>query len=324
MYYYFAPMEGITGAIFRQVHSRFFPGVDKYYMPFVSPGKERKFSRRDVGELLPESNRGVRAVPQLLTCRAEDFLWAADWLAELGYEEVNLNLGCPSGTVTAKGKGSGLLRDPEELDRFLERIFHDVKIAVSIKTRVGFQSPEEFRALAVCFRRYPWSELIIHPRVREDFYKGRVHMETFALAVEEGMGPLCYNGDLTTPDEISALGARFPTVDRVMLGRGLVGDPALPARAKGGPPADRETLRRFHDALYEGYAEAFGSRHNAMLRMKELWSYLIWLFEENGRHVKALKKAKTTSEYEDRAAAIFQELPLRENSAAGWRTEPIF
>ena len=317
MYYYFAPMEGITGAIFRQVHSRFFPGVDKYYMPFVSPGKERKFSRRDVGELLPESNRGVRAVPQLLTCRAEDFLWAADWL-------VNLNLGCPSGTVTAKGKGSGLLRDPEELDRFLEQIFHDVKIAVSIKTRVGFQSPEEFRALTACFRRYPWSELIIHPRVREDFYKGRVRMETFALAVEEGMGPLCYNGDLTTPDEISALGARFPTVDRVMLGRGLVGDPALAARAKGGPPADRETLRRFHDALYEGYAEAFGSRHNAMLRMKELWSYLIWLFEENGRHIKALKKAKTTSEYEDRAAAIFQELPLREDSAAGWRTEPIF
>lgn len=319
-----APMEGLTGALFRRVHSRYFPGVDKYYMPFVSPGRERVFSRRDAGELSPEANRGLRAVPQLLTCRAEDFLWAADWLADLGYEEVNLNLGCPSGTVTAKGKGSGLLRDPEALDRFLDQIFGGVRIAVSIKTRVGFQSPEEFRALLTCFRRYPWSELIIHPRVREDFYKGQVRLEAFALAAEEGLSPLCYNGDLTTPAEIAALGERFPTVDRVMLGRGLMGDPALAARAKGGPPADRETLRRYHDALYEGYAEAFASRHNAMLRMKELWFYLIWLFEGSERHGKALKKARTTAEFEDRTAAIFQELPLRADSAAGWRDRPIF
>lgn len=324
MYYYFAPMEGVTGALFRQIHSRHFLGVDKYYIPFVSPGREHVFSRRDRGELAPESNRGLRAVPQLLTCRAEDFLWAADWLAELGYEEVNLNLGCPSGTVTAKAKGSGLLRDPEELDRFLDRIFSSVRIAVSIKTRVGFQSPEEFKALLACFRRYPWSELIIHPRVREDFYKGRVRMEAFTQAVEEGLAPLCYNGDLTVPSEIAALEARFPTVDRVMLGRGLVGDPALAAKAKGGPPADRETLRRFHDDLYEGYAEAFASRHNAMLRMKELWSYLIWLFSDSERHGKALKKARTTDQYEDRVAAIFQELPLRTDSAAGWRDCPIF
>lgn len=324
MYYYFAPMEGITGALFRQIHSQYFPGVDKYYIPFVSPGRERVFSRRDARELSPEANRGLRAVPQLLTCRAEDFLWAADWLADLGYEEVNLNLGCPSGTVTAKGKGSGFLRDPEELSRFLDRIFCGTRIAVSIKTRVGFQSQEEFEALLACFRCYPWSELIIHPRVREDFYKGEVRMEAFALAVEKGLEPLCYNGDLTAPAEITALAKRFPTVDRVMLGRGLVGDPSLAARAKGGPPTSRETLSLFHDALYEGYAEAFASRHNAMLRMKELWSYLIWLFDNSERYGKALKKARNTAEYEDRVAAIFQELPLREDSSAGWRDRPMF
>ena len=183
---------------------------------------------------------------------------------------------------------------------------------------------EEFSALLTCFRRYPWSELIIHPRVREDFYKGGVRLEAFALAVEEGLSPLCYNGDLTTPEEIAALGERFPTVERVMLGRGLMGDPALAARAKGGPPVDRETLRRYHDALYEGYTEAFASRHNAMLRMKELWFYLIWLFEGGQRHGKALKKARTTAEFEASTAAIFQELPLRADSAAGWRDRPIF
>ena len=324
MYEYFAPMEGVTGRLFRRVHSRYFPGVDKYFMPFVSPGKDRVFSRKDLRELTPEGEPGVPEVPQLLTCQAEDFLWAAERLADLGYGEVNLNLGCPSGTVTAKGKGAGLLRDPEGLDRFLDQIFRRVRVAVSIKTRVGFQSPEEFEGLLACFGRYPCAELIVHPRVRTEFYKGGVHLEAFALAVERSGAPLCYNGDLTTAGEIAAFRQRFPTVERVMLGRGLVGDPALAAKAKGGAPADRTRLRSFHDDLYEGYAQAFGSRHNAMLRMKELWFYLIWLFEGGERLGKALKKARTPAEYEARVEDIFRELPLSADSAALWRERPIF
>ena len=324
MHYYAAPMEGVTGRLFRRVHSRYFPGVDKYFMPFVSPGKDRVFSRRDMGELTPEADVKVPEVPQLLTCRAEDFLWAAELLRDLGYREVNLNLGCPSGTVTAKGKGSGFLRNPEELDRFLEQIFSRSKVAISIKTRVGYQSPEEFGELLACFGRYPCAELIVHPRVRSDFYKGKVRLEAFALAAERSTAPLCYNGDLTTAGEIVTFRQHFPTVERVMLGRGLVGDPALAAKAAGGPAADREGLRQFHDELYEGYAEAFGSRHNAMLRMKELWFYLIWLFEGQERLGKALKKARTPDEYEARVADIFAELPLRADSAAGWRDRPIF
>lgn len=324
MYYYFAPMEGVTGRLFRRTHFRFFSGVDKYFLPFVSPGKDRVFSRRDMRELTPEADARVPEVPQLLTCQAEDFLWAAELLGDLGYREVNLNLGCPSGTVTAKGKGSGFLRDPEGLDRFLEQIFSRSKVAISIKTRVGYQSPEEFEGLLACFGQYPCAELIVHPRVRSDFYKGGVRLEAFALAAEWSTAPLCYNGDLTTAEEIGTFRQRFPTVERVMLGRGLVGDPALAAKAKGDLPADREGLRRFHDALYEGYAEAFGSRHNAMLRMKELWFYLIWLFEGQERLGKALKKARTPDEYEARVADIFAELPLRADSAAGWRDRPIF
>ena len=324
MQYYFAPLEGVTGAVFRRVHSACFPGIDKYFMPFVSPGRERVFSKRDMRELSPAFHEGIPAVPQLLTRQAEDFLWAAELLADLGYREVNLNLGCPSGTVTAKGKGSGLLRDREELERFLEEIFRRAPLAVSIKTRVGFQSPEEFEGLLACFGRYPCAELIVHPRVRTEFYKGGVHLEAFALAVERSGAPLCYNGDLTTPGEIAAFRQRFPTVERVMLGRGLVGDPALAAKAKGGAPADRTRLRSFHDDLYEGYAQAFGSRHNAMLRMKELWFYLIWLFEGGERLGKALKKARTPAEYEARVEDIFQELPLSADSAALWRERPIF
>ncbi|HIY16588.1 MAG TPA: tRNA-dihydrouridine synthase family protein [Candidatus Intestinimonas stercorigallinarum] len=321
--YYFAPLEGVTGAVFRRVHSACFPGIDKYFMPFVSPGRERVFSKRDMRELSPAFHEGIPAVPQLLTRQAEDFLWAAELLADLGYREVNLNLGCPSGTVTAKGKGSGLLRDREELERFLEEIFRRAPLAVSIKTRVGFQSPEEFEGLLDVFQRVPYSELIIHPRVRADFYRGGARMEAFARAVERGAAPLCYNGDLTTAEEVEALSRRFPTVDRVMIGRGLVGDPALVVKARGGAPAGREELRRFHDALYDGYTEAFGSRYNAMLRMKELWFYLIDLFDGGDGCLKALKKARDTGEYEGQVEAIFQSLPLRRDSAARWREQSI-
>ena len=319
-----APLEGITGYRFRNAHRRWFGGVDRYYAPFFSPDQTHRLPPRDRRELCPEHNPAGDTVPQLLTRSAEDFLWAAELLADLGYREVNLNLGCPSGTVTAKGKGSGFLRDPDGLDRFLEEIFSRAKVAISIKTRVGFASPEEFDRLLECFDRYPCTELIVHPRVRSDFYKGRVRLEAFALAVERSTASLCYNGDLTTANEIGIFRQRFPSVERVMLGRGLVGDPALAAKAKGVPAADRETLRKFHDTLYEGYAEAFDSRHNAMLRMKELWFYLIWLFEGQERLSKALKKAKNPAEYEVCVGTIFGELPLREDSAAGWRDQPIF
>ena len=320
----FAPLDGITRSVFRRVWHRRFGGADRIFVPFFSPTHHHIVTPRDLREITREGAEDLPLVPQVMSRLAPDFLWAAEVLEDLGYTEVNLNLGCPSGTVTAKGKGAGLLRDPEGLDRFLDQIFRRVRVAVSIKTRVGFQSPEEFEGLLACFGRYPCAELIVHPRVRTEFYKGGVHLEAFALAVERSGTPLCYNGDLTTPGEIAAFRQRFPTVERVMLGRGLVGDPALAAKAKGGAPADRTRLRSFHDDLYEGYAQAFGSRHNAMLRMKELWFYLIWLFEGRERLGKALKKARTPAEYEARVEDIFRELPLSADSAALWRERPIF
>ena len=173
MRYYFAPMEGITSYLHRAIHRRFFPGVDQYYMPFVSPSQGHAFTKREKADLSPEHNAGVPAVPQLLTRRAEDFIWAAGELAYMGYREVNLNLGCPSGTVTAKGKGSGFLAFPEELERFLDEIYGaNLPIDISIKTRLGVRDEGEFPALLELYNRYPVKELTIHPRVRTDFYKG--------------------------------------------------------------------------------------------------------------------------------------------------------
>ncbi len=308
----FAPLEGITGHLFRQLHHSYFPGVDRYFIPFYSPSQEHSFTRRAFQDLLPEHNSGLNAVPQLLTRSAEDFLWAAERLADLGYGEVNLNLGCPSGTVTAKGKGAGFLALPEELDRFLEKVFSHTPLPISVKTRLGMADPGEFPALLEIYNRYPIAELIIHPRVRIDFYRGSARMEEFAAALTASKNPVVYNGDITTVSSHGALVARFSTLNAVMIGRGLIGDPALARKLRGGPAADRGELQAFHHALYEGYCAAFGSRRNASQRMKELWFYLLHLFEDSPRHAKALRKSKDTAEFESAATAILQGLPLRE------------
>lgn len=243
-------------------------------MPFLSPTQDHVFTQRELRNVLPEYNQGFRAVPQLLTKNADDFLWCAGELAAMGYDEVNLNLGCPSGTVVAKGKGSGLLGAPEALDRMLDRIFSGSPVAVSLKTRLGLEDPEEFARLLEIFGRYPVSLLIVHPRVRKDFYRHPVRVEYFEQAVDAYHGPLCFNGGLVTAEDCARFARRFPQVDRVMIGQGLLADPALVQKAKGGPGAGREALRAFHDELYHTYLEIFASQRNTVFHMKELWSYL--------------------------------------------------
>ena len=194
----FAPMEGLTGALYRQAHCRWFGGVDRYFIPFITPTQDHRFTKRELREILPEHNGGLTAVPQLLVRRAEDFLWAAGELAAMGYPEINLNLGCPSGTVVAKGKGSGFLGLPEELERFLDTVFDAAPCAVSIKTRLGLREPEEFGPLLALFQRYPLAELIVHPRVQKDMYKNTPRRAYFARALADSPFPVCYNGDLYT------------------------------------------------------------------------------------------------------------------------------
>ena len=318
MRYYFAPMEGITGYIYRNAHHKFYPGVDKYFTPFLVPNQNRRFSYREMQDIMPEHNNQIHLVPQILTNQADAFIWTALELKQLGYDEVNLNLGCPSGTVVAKGKGSGFLGLPEELERFLDTVFDAAPCAVSIKTRLGLREPEEFGPLLALFRRYPLAELIVHPRVQKDMYKNTPRRAYFARALADSPFPVCYNGDLYTVPALEAFQAEFPAAERIMLGRGLAGDPALARKAGGGPVAGREELRAFHDQVYEGYAEAFGSRRNAMLRMKEVWFYLIHLFGDSQRHAKAIRKARDTGEYESAVTAVFRELELLPELRPEW------
>lgn len=302
---YFAPLEGITDSIYRRLHHEYFPGLDRYYMPFLSPTMHRCLTRKEERELPEADSVPFVAIPQILTKNPEDFLWAAQQCADRGYLEVNLNVGCPSGTVVAKGKGSGMLSDPEGLDRFLDRVFSEAALPVSVKTRVGLKSDEEFPCLLEIFDRYPIRELIIHPRVRTDFYKPPLRLESFSYALEHTQLPLCYNGDILGIADLNRIQAQFPQVNAFMLGRGLVGDPGM--LTPGG--TDIADLERFHDHLLEEYSVCFGSTRNAMFRMKENWFYLAQHFDGGEKLFKSLRKTTDLEEYRRITAEIFHSLP---------------
>ena len=303
----FAPMEGVTNAEYRRVHRRFFPEADRYFAPFLAPDAGGRFKRSHLNALLPEANGGVKLVPQILANRADAFLGAAETLAELGYTEVNLNAGCPSGTVVSKHKGAGMLGDAAELDAFLEEVFRKTPVAVSVKTRLGLHSAAEFPALLAVYRRYPLSELIVHARDREGMYKSVPDRAAFAAALENAPWPVCYNGDIFTAEDYASLRRDFPALERVMLGRGAVTNPALFRVLRGGEGLGREELRAFHDALLDEALRDGLPPVYALARMKEIWYYMIWLFPDSAKLCKALNKSRDLPAYRDAVSALFAQ-----------------
>ncbi len=312
MNYYVAPMEGLTDRVWRQAHQKWFGWAGapaKYYAPFLSPPENRVLIKKKMAELAPEANPWAPVVPQLLAKDGALAAWMVDQLRQLGYTEVNLNFGCPSGTVTAKGKGSGMLRDLDKLDAFLAALFAEAEGPLTVKTRLGVEKPEEFAAVLEVYNRYPIAELTIHPRVMRQQYRGIADREAFAKALPECRMPVCYNGDLTTVEQLRALEADFPAVQSLMVGRGIIADPALFRQALGGPAATKEELRGYLDDLYQGYTALFGSAGCAISRMKGHWFYLIHRFEGSERLEKQLRKLREPWEYETVVNQIFT-LPL--------------
>ena len=313
MRYYYAPLEGITDATFRRLHHKYFPGVDKYFMPFISPTIHRCLTNREARELPKADSVGFAAVPQLLGKNVEDLLWAIEVCADQGYDEVNLNLGCPSGTVVSKGKGSGMLSDIYALDEFLEGIYARAVLPVSLKTRIGVNDSENWEKILEIYRDYPVKELTVHPRIRKAFYKGDCDLEAFAKAVEGSPFPVCYNGNVNSLDEAETIAARFPSVESIMIGRGLVADPGM---LRGG--TDRETLKAFLNELSDTYCTVFGSKRNAIYRMKDNWHYLIALFDGSDKLWKEMRKSTDYDHFMDIANEIITTLPMREHPEITW------
>lgn len=306
MEYEFAPLEGITGYIYRRAYAEYFGGLDRYFSPFLVTGEGGKMKKRQLKDVLPENNKGITLVPQLLNNRAPDFIRAAAELKDLGYQEVNLNLGCPSGTVVSKGRGAGFLGRTEELNRFLEDIFKGTCCDISIKTRIGMEEPEEFYQILHIYNQYPIKRLTVHPRTRRELYQGRVHREIFDYAYRNSHCPLCYNGDILNKEGVAELLKSYPGLGAVMIGRGLLIRPGCITNGRGVCYEDgKKQHKAFTERLLADYQEVLSGDTHVLHKMKEIWIYMAPAFTNHEKYLKKIKKANRLSEYRAIVEALY-------------------
>ena len=314
MKYYLAPLEGITTYVYRNAYHKHFHKMDKYFTPFIVPHIDKKFNTRELKELSPEHNEGLMVVPQLLTNNAEAFLKTGNDIHAMGYKEINLNLGCPSKTVVTKNKGSGFLAFPEELDRFLEEIFTKSTFKISVKTRLGRDSAEGFEKLLEIYNQYPIEELTVHPRIQSDYYNNSPNWDVFELAYEKSKNPVCYNGDIYSKETFEKFHLQFPTVDAVMLGRGVISKPGLVDCITSDKALSKAVLKAFHDDILEEYIQISSGERNVLFKMKELWFYMISLFDDAEKFAKKIKKAERLKDYNQIINTLFATCDLRKDS----------
>lgn len=326
----FAPMEGISVYPFRMAHKSLYGGIDRYYLPFVEAHQTKTLKKKEMKDLLPEHNPGGCCVPQLMAKHADLALCYIEMVEEYGFSEINLNFGCPSGTVIAKGKGAGALEDPEGMDRFFDELFHGLdtknsEVRISVKSRIGMTSCDKMEDLISVYNRYPFSEIIVHPRLGKDAYKGTVNLEAFDEFYENLRIPVSYNGDLRTAEDVRSVSSRYPRLHAVMIGRGLLADPALGERISGpvseGAHADRQEeaaipaplqdprLLHFLETLEEAWMEDLHDSVSVLFRLKEYWTYLAWNFEDSLTVQKKIRKARSLSEYHAAVRKLLTSAP---------------
>lgn len=295
---YFAPLEGITGYIYRTTYEKYYGGVDKYFSPFVVTRDRGIMKKKELRDILPENNQGITLVPQLLTNQAENFIQAAAQMEALGYEEVNLNLGCPSGTVVSKGRGAGFLENLLSLERFLYEIFEKCSCEISIKTRIGVEDVEEFPEILKLYNQFPVKELIIHPRTRREFYQGIPHEEVFQDAYEKSRNLLCYNGDVVDREGVARLERTYPELGSVMIGRGFLARPGFCGNTdRKADEQSQMVLKSFVGELLARYREVMSGDIHALHKMKEVWIYMAPHFTNYEKYLKKIKKTNKMAEY---------------------------
>lgn len=314
MKFYFAPLEGITGYIYRNAYHEFFDcGIDKYFTPFIGVSQNGLSKSRELEDISPEHNKGMKVIPQLLGGKGVEVNEYLHRLKEMGYTEVNLNIGCPYQTVVAKKKGAGLLEDTTYLQKFLEEVFTNAPVDVSVKTRIGMEHAWEFEEILDIYNQYPILELIVHPRVREDFYRDHPDLDAFAYALKKCKAPICYNGDIFTLQDYQIFTERFPEVSRVMLGRGLLTNPGLLSEIIMGKAMTKNELKAFHDRVYEDYMQIMSGDKNTLFKMKELWNYMQFMFADCEKYIKKIRKAQRAADYESVVNLLFRECPLKKD-----------
>ena len=298
MEFYFAPMEGVAGYIYRNTYNKYFDNIDKFFAPFISTSPNGIKKMKEFKDILPENNKGINIVPQLLSNSYEDFVVAAKEIKEFGYNEINLNVGCPSGTVTSKKKGAGMLLDLEYLDNFLDYIFGNLDTRISVKTRIGFYDDDEVEKLIEIYNKYPIYELIVHSRSREDFYKNPVNIKAFEKFYTKSKHELCFNGDIFSYTDYENIIQEFPGVSKIMLGRGILRNPSLVDNIKNIKNVpDIKKIFEFHDDLFGEYKIYLSGETHLLFKMKEVWLYMVHSLDDSEKYEKKIKKSKKISEY---------------------------
>ena len=294
---YLAPLRGITDVTFRNVFAHHFSGFAMAVAPFLNPQRSPSTKKKLLADLLPEDNLALGVIPQLLDNRAEDFLHLAGRLEELGYTEINWNLGCPAPMVANKKRGSGLLPYPDQIIALLDYVMPRMQAHLSIKMRLGFADPAESLALLPRLNSYPLTEIIIHPRIGKQLYRGTTNLDGFAACLEHTDHEVVFNGDITSAAVFHQLSARFPSIRRWMIGRGVLCNPLLAEEICSPAAIDESTrlvrIRAFHDELLTTYRARLSGPGHLIGKMKQLWLYLASSFPGQEKVLKKIKNART-------------------------------
>lgn len=299
----FAPMEGVTTPLFRRVFREMFGGVDTYYTPFLSANQNHSFKKKEIREYTPYD---PSLVPQVMAADPFDLVWAAKTLKEAGYKEVNLNLGCPMATVVSRKRGAGLLKDTDALKRFFDSVFSQEGLPeISIKTRTGFFTSKAAAELGKLYAAFPFCEVIIHPRAREEFYNGTADTEAFKAMRAELDCPVCYNGDIRTAEDLERLKNELPDVEHFMIGRGFLADPLLALKIRGDKITDeRQAVYKYLNRLWNEYQKELSGERDVLFKMKELWYYLEWHYPEDKELIGSIRKSRSAAEYKGLVAKL--------------------
>jgi len=305
-----APLRGVTDAVFRTVYARHFGGFDVALAPFVTTVKGEGMARSHVRDLLPENNPLLPVVPQVIGKDPAELVNAVNALGELGYDEVNWNLGCPFVKVTRKGRGSGLVAHPDQIVSILEYVLPRIDVVFSLKLRLGVTSPAEIEPLLPLLDRFTPGSITIHPRTADQMYGGTVRLDAFERCMALTSLPLIFNGDIRTVDTFAKLKNRFgERVNGWMIGRGAVQNPFLVPALRGEHTPTRvqqlTRLNEFHRDLFESYRSVLPGPGALLGRLKEIWGLFGMSFAGAERDIRRLCRTQSVGAYERAVERVF-------------------
>ncbi len=305
-----SPLQGFTDFRFRNAQNKLFGGIDTFYSPYIRLNGKLVIKPSYQRDLQLDNNLDLEVIPQVITNDAEEFLFVAKYVLDLGYKELNWNLGCPYPMVTKSGMGSGLISNTEKINHILERAHNETDILVSMKMRLGYESPQEILDVLPILDQYPLKNIAIHARLGKQLYKGGVDLDGFQKCIDQAKHTLYYNGDITSVEGFREMQERFPSISHWMIGRGLIADPFLPTMIKNDTteyPANKmELFSAFHDTLYAIYSESLSGSTHILLKMYHLWEYFSTTFSNPHKVLKKIKKAQSIRNYEAAVAEIFK------------------